>query len=245
MAVFGAPVALARPRRQGRGSRPRACTPPRPGSTSCGCETGLALFELGIGVTTGPGGGGAARLRGAPRVHAGGRHRQSVAAPPAVGDAGRDGPQRGHLPGAGRPAACRGAPASAREGPGRTRRGVEGGGRDHRGPIRVRQQKTGRTNASYGGRGVRKTYEAEGAPVRALRGVDMTMETRRVRGHHGPVGLRQVHVAQPRRRSRRAHRGRDHRGGRVARRQGRERAGAHAPGATSGSSSSSSTSSRA
>ena len=54
---------------------------------------------------------------------------------------------------------------------------------------------------------MRKTYEAEGAPVRALRGVDMTM-TRRVRGHHGSVRMWQVHLVEPRRRSRRADEGR-------------------------------------
>ena len=41
----------------------------------------------GIGITTRPGGGGAARLGRAPRVHAGRRHRQPGPAPPAVGRA--------------------------------------------------------------------------------------------------------------------------------------------------------------
>ena len=54
-------------------------------------------------------------------------------------------------------------------------------------------------------------------------------DARRVRGRHGPVGLRQVDPAQPDRRARRARRGRGHRRRRVPRRHGRERAGDHAP----------------
>ena len=50
-------------------------------------------------------------------------------------------------------------------------------------------------------RGVRRTFEAENAPVRALRGADFQMRPRRVRRHHGTVGLRQVDPAQPRRRA--------------------------------------------
>ena len=51
--------------------------------------------------------------------------------------------------------------------------------------------------------GLRKTYESEGAPVRALRGVDMTIDAGRVRRRDGPFGLREVDAAQPRRRPRR------------------------------------------
>ncbi len=40
--------------------------------------------------------------------------------------------------------------------------------------------------------GVRKTFEAENAPVRALRGCQPPGSGRRVRGPDGPVGLRQV-----------------------------------------------------
>ena len=36
-------------------------------------------------------------------------------------------------------------------------------------------------------RGLRKNFEAEGAPVRALRGVDFEMRARRVRRGHGAV----------------------------------------------------------
>ena len=46
-------------------------------------------------------------------------------------------------------------------------------------------------------RGVRKTFEAENAPVRALRGVDLTVDGGRVRRPDGTVGLRQVDAAEP------------------------------------------------
>ena len=54
MAVFGAPGPRARPRRAGRGGRPRDARRPGRGERSAGSTTGLAPFELGIGVTTGP-----------------------------------------------------------------------------------------------------------------------------------------------------------------------------------------------
>ena len=77
--------------------------------------------------------------------------------------------------------------------------------------------------------GVRKTFEAENAPVRALRGVDLTVRSRGVRRAHGPVGLRQVDAAQPRRGPRRGRRGDDHRRRRARHGPLRGRARADAP----------------
>ena len=51
-------------------------------------------------------------------------------------------------------------------------------------------------------RGVRKTFEAELAPVRALRGVDLTLAAGPVRRPDGPVGVRQVHLPRRGRRPR-------------------------------------------
>ena len=65
--------------------------------------------------------------------------------------------------------------------------------------------------------------------MRALAGVDFTMRSGRVRRGDGSVGLRQVDLAQPRRRARHADRRRDLARGRVARRQERGRARDHAP----------------
>ena len=44
-------------------------------------------------------------------------------------------------------------------------------------------------------RGVRKTFEAENAPVRALRGVDLDVGPGRIRGPHRAVRVRQVDAA--------------------------------------------------
>ena len=70
--------------------------------------------------------------------------------------------------------------------------------------------------------GLTKTFESDGAPVRALRGVDFAMAS----GEFVAVstGLRQVDAAQPGRRARHTDRRRDRRGGRAGG-QGRERAG--------------------
>ena len=72
--------------------------------------------------------------------------------------------------------------------------------------------------------GVFRTFESELAPVRALRGVNLEVRPRRVRRDHGSVGLRQVDVAERRRRARcpRRRLGRGRRRG--ARRPRRERA---------------------
>ena len=75
--------------------------------------------------------------------------------------------------------------------------------------------------------GVRKTFEAENAPVRAL--AAPTSPCRRASSsRHGPVGLRQVDAAQPRRRARRPRRGHDHRRRRARHRSHRGRARADA-----------------
>ena len=55
-------------------------------------------------------------------------------------------------------------------------------------------------------RGVRKTFEAENAPVRALRGVNLDRRGGRVHRPDGSVGLRQVDAAEPGRRARRGRR---------------------------------------
>ena len=94
-------------------------------------------------------------------------------------------------------------------------------------------------------RGLRKTFESEGAPVRALRGVDFTHDAGRVRRGDGAVGLRQVDAAQHRRRARHADRRRRRRS-RASRSSARARTSSRScAGATSASSSSSSTCSRA
>ena len=177
-----------------------------------GGATGLAPFELGIGVTTGP---VAAALLGSeerwstPR----GRHGQSRPTPPAVGRPGRDRaceatyqaladpPPATALP----PALVKGreAPVSAW----RWRRRAAA--------VQHRHRTGTEDDDVMEARGVRKTYEAEGAPVRALRGVDVTMDDR-VRGGDGAVGMRQVDPAEPGGRARHAHRGRDRRRRRVA-----------------------------
>ena len=77
--------------------------------------------------------------------------------------------------------------------------------------------------------GVRKTYESEGMPVRALRGVDLTVARGEFVAMMGPSGLRQVDPAQPGRRSRHARRGRSRQSPARRGRLGRERPGPHAP----------------
>ena len=49
--------------------------------------------------------------------------------------------------------------------------------------------------------GVRKTFEAENAPVRALRGVDLDISRGEFVALTGTVGLRQVDPAEPGRRA--------------------------------------------
>ena len=78
-------------------------------------------------------------------------------------------------------------------------------------------------------RGVRKTFEAENAPVRALRGVDLTSAAGEFVALTGPVRLRQVHAAEPGRRAGPGRRGQHRRGRRGDHRAERGRAGPDAP----------------
>ena len=77
-------------------------------------------------------------------------------------------------------------------------------------------------------RGLRKTYEAEGAPGPGVAGRGAHARPRRVRRDHGPVGLREVDAAQPRRRPRPGRRGRDRPGRRDGDRAQRGRPRPHA-----------------
>ncbi len=60
-------------------------------------------------------------------------------------------------------------------------------------------------------RGVRKTFEAELAPVRALRGVDLTVERGTFIALMGPSGCGKSTLLEPHRRARRGGRGLDRR----------------------------------
>ena len=189
MAVFGAPVAHRRPRRPGRGGGRLPCTPPRPKSTRDGSDDGPRAFGLGIGVTTGPGGGGAARLRGAPRVHAGRRHGQPRATPSAVGVAGPNRPQRGHLrvrwrtrP---RATSCR-PPCEGPGDAGRCMAASRGRGRPN--PVGTRLDDRQEHMHVMEAQGLARPTNRTGRPVRALRGVDFTMDDGEFVAVMGPSG---------------------------------------------------------
>ena len=79
-------------------------------------------------------------------------------------------------------------------------------------------------------RGVRKTYEADGAPVRALRGIDVTMDDTEFVAVMGPSGCGKSTLLNLVAGLDTPTEGEIVVAGRVARRQGRERAGPHAPG---------------
>src|ERR1035441_5470133 len=93
-----------------------------------------------------------------------------------MGGARRDRTVRNDVRRAVRPAAGRGPAARPGEGAGDTRRSVASEpSRGHNRPIRGLNWTGGVMNVMEA-HGLRKTYEAEGAPVRALRGVDMVIE---------------------------------------------------------------------
>ena len=127
-----------------------------------------------------------ARLRGAAGVHGGRRHGEPRPAAAAVGRPRPDRAERGHLGRAGRGRRGRPAPPGAGQGP---QRG--GGGLPHHERTRSRRMtmdQPERPDAVIRVRGVRKTYESEGMPVRALRGVDFEMAPREFVAVMGPSG---------------------------------------------------------
>ena len=96
MAVFGAPVATDRPRRPRARRRPGDA--PRPGRRERGVDRrGPHAVRARHRAQHRHGRGGAARQRGAGRVHTRRRRREPVPAPPAVRRARRDRAQRGDL----------------------------------------------------------------------------------------------------------------------------------------------------
>ncbi len=146
MAVFGAPVPLA----DHAGRAVEAALAMHAAQAKVNehwSDTGLAPFELGIGVTTGPAAAALLGFRGATGVHTRGRHRQPRPAPPAVGRPRRDGAQRSDLRGARAPPARHRPPARPGEGPGGAGGGLEGGGGDHE----SRQPRQGVRHARHGG----------------------------------------------------------------------------------------------
>ena len=184
----------------------------------------LPPFELGIGLSTGE---VAAAMFGSDErldYTVVGDTVNLAAAGAAVGQGGRGGGHRGDVSGLTRAARHGGAGPGVGQGKGDSGERVSdsscGGDRimiEGAKPAPEAQDVTHLGEADDGGRvleaiGVRKTYESEGLPVRALRGVDLDAARRRVRGHHGPVGLRQVDPVEPRRRARHPDRRRDRRG---------------------------------
>ena len=94
-------------------------------------------------------------------------------------------------------------------------------------------------------RGLRKNFESEGAPVRALRGVDFTMKPGEFVAVMGPSGCGKSTLLNLVAGLDTADRRRDHARGRVARRASRKTSSRSCGASTSASSSSSSTCSRA
>ena len=220
--------------------------PARARTTRWGAE-GSTPFGLGIGAVDRGGRGRAARVGGAARVHARRRHgepRAAAAGPRPAGGARSCSARRRTTRCRPRPE-CVDARRAAGQGP---EHAVVHAYRIDIEEITCMTERSGRPTAtrSWSTRGLRKTFEAEGAPVRALRGVDLDDDARRVRRGHGPVGLRQVDAAQPRRRARHADRRRDRRS-RARQLVGKteDELARHAARATSASCSSSSTCSRA
>src|SRR5205807_2707264 len=119
-----------------------------------------------------------ARFGGAARVHTGGRHREPHPTAAAVGRTGPDGAQRSHL---------QGCPGTRRRDPARA-------GAGERSPSccgRLFDRRPYRRSCTVNvveARGVRKTYDSEAAPVRALRGVDLDVPAGEFVAIMGPSG---------------------------------------------------------
>ena len=244
MACFGAPVAAGRPRRsrvRGRGLDARSAGRAR---RDLGRARAPAVRSRHRTLDR-PGRRRAARLGRTARVHARRRHREpraTAAGPRAAGRMSRV--QRGHAC-----AALTTEPECEPLGE-QAIKGRQGAVRAFKyqvvgSPDQCRRSTMTDESPILVTRGLRKNFESEGAPVRALARRRLHDEARRVRRGHGTVGLRQVDAAQPRRRSRHRDRRRDHARRRVARRQVRRSSSRSCGASTSASCSSSSTCSRA
>jgi hypothetical protein len=192
MAVFGAPVALDD--HADRAVAAAAAMHAAQDAVNAGWATeGLPAFGLGIGVSTGRAAAALLGLGGAAGVHRRGRHREPERPPAAVGGGGGDGAlgTDPHRP------AHTGGDRHPRTGAGEGARRAGQRLQDPR-PREVddmseRSERGPSGPAAADGdvlvvRGVRKSYEAEGAPVRALRGADLTLRRGEFAAVMGPSG---------------------------------------------------------
>ena len=144
---------------------------------------GMPAFGLGIGLSTGE--AAAALLGRAAGVHPGRRYRQSLPAAAATGLGRRNCAVRCHLRGADRAGRRGRAARAAGQGPGYADNRLQDHAVGCPGRPGWPRRRRPRSDNSDGEtmsdslavltmQGVRKTFEAENAPVRALRGVDLT-----------------------------------------------------------------------
>ena len=164
-------------------------------------ERGLPPFGLGIGISTGPGRGRAARLGGAPRVHARRRHGEPRAATPGSRAPGRlSRVQRGDAGRAHLDARLRGARRAGGQGP--AGRGARVSSTRWSGAPITQEEHHDRREPDPRDPGTAQELRVRGRAGAGAARRRLHDEARRVRRGHGPVGLRQVDAAEPRRRAR-------------------------------------------